>query len=471
VTFESRYDVVVIGAGPAGMAAGAVAARAGLTTLLLDENPAPGGQIYRAITSTPVDREEVLGPDYWHGRRLVRELAASGARLVTGALVWSVSRQLEICVSQGGRTHLIHARRIILATGALERPFPIPGWTLPGVMTAGGAQTLLKSSGLIPSRRVVLAGTGPLLWLLAAQLLRAGGTVSAILDTTARSSYLRALRHAPGFLISSYLAKGLGLMAEVRSRVRVVRGVTRLEAVGDDRLQETAFAVGSGKAIRLPADLLLLHQGVVPNVNLAMSIGLEHRWDALQLCFVPVLDRYGNSSVPDIAVAGVGGGIGGALAAAERGRLAAYATVKALKANALKHLPAEAALLRAVARAEAGRAFLDTLYQPSERFRIPADDATVVCRCEEVTAGQIRGTAALGCDGPNQMKTFLRCGMGPCQGRLCGLTVTEMIAAERGLAPGQVGYYRLRPPIKPIPLAEIAAMPQTEAAVDAVVGR
>ncbi|MCL4764942.1 MAG: FAD-dependent oxidoreductase [Hyphomicrobiaceae bacterium] len=468
---DDKVDVAVIGAGPAGLAAGALSARAGLATVVLDENPAPGGQIYRAITTTPVQRKEILGTDYWHGRELVRELESSGARLATGATVWSISRDLEVAVSHGGRAHLLHARRIVIATGALERPFPVPGWTLPGVMTAGGAQTLLKSSGLVPEGRVVLAGTGPLLWLLAAQLLRAGGAITAILDTTPRQNYVRALRHAPAFVLSPYLIKGLRMMAEVRRKVRVISGVTRLEAVGEGKLKEIIFATGNGAAARMAADLLLLHQGVVPNVNLAMSIGIVHRWDGLQLCWVPEIDRHGNSSVPDIAIAGDGAGIGGAVAAAERGRLAAIAAVRALAPAAVSGLPAEQAVMQALAKAEAGRAFLDTLYQPSADFRIPAGDDTIVCRCEEVTAGQIRANVALGCEGPNQMKSFLRCGMGPCQGRLCGLTVTETIAAARGVSPAQVGYYRLRPPVKPIPLAEVAAMPQPESAVKAVVRR
>jgi len=467
--FENTYDVAVVGAGPAGLAAGATAAKAGLTTIVLDENPAPGGQIYRAITTTPVRREEILGEDYWDGQKLIQEFQSSGAQLVSGATVWSISRALEINVSQGGQTHLINARWIILATGAQERPFPIPGWTLPGVMTAGGAQTLLKASGLVPSGRVILAGTGPLLWLLAAQILRAGGDITAILDTTPLENYVRALRQLPGFLLSPYFAKGLRLLTEVRRKTRVIKGVTKLEAQGKDKLAEVLFATGSQPATRMAADLLLLHQGVVPNVNLAMSIGIDHRWDELQLCWVPVLDQYGNSSVPGIAIAGDGAGISGALAAAERGRLAAYAAVKALKPEALSHLPAEQILLQALAKTQAGRAFLDTLYQPPKHFRIPEKNETLVCRCEEVTAGQIREMVALGCEGPNQLKSFLRCGMGPCQGRLCGLTATEMIAAERNVSPQQVGYYRLRPPIKPIQLAEIAAMPQSETAVKAVV--
>ncbi len=120
-----------------------------------------------------------------------------------------------------------------------------------------------------------------------------------------------------------------------------------------------------------------------------------------------------------------------------------------------------------LAREEMGRAFLDTLYQPAPEYRRPVGD-TIVCRCEEVTAKQVRDTADLGCEGPNQMKAFLRCGMGPCQGRLCGLTVTELIAEQRKSTPAEVGYYRLRPPVKPITLAELASLPISEAERKAV---
>ena len=114
-----------------------------------------------------------------------------------------------------------------------------------------------------------------------------------------------------------------------------------------------------------------------------------------------------------------------------------------------------------------GRAFLDVLNRPADALRKPVGD-TIVCRCEEVTARQVRDTADLGCEGPNQMKAFLRCGMGPCQGRLCGLTVTELIAGQRGSTPADVGYYRLRPPVKPITLAELASLPIAEAERKAV---
>jgi bacterioferritin-associated ferredoxin len=212
--------------------------------------------------------------------------------------------------------------------------------------------------------------------------------------------------------------------------------------------------------------MLLLHQGVVPNVNLAMSANVAHRWNDMQLCWVPCVDSYGSTTVPRIAVAGDGASIAGAEAAEARGRLAAVAAIRALR----REFPVseeERLARQSLDRYERGRAFLDRLYQPAPNFRRPRGD-TVVCRCEEVTAQQVLETVALGCAGPNQMKAFLRCGMGPCQGRFCGLTVTELMAEARGLPCAEIGYYRLRPPVKPITLAEIASLPTDEAAVKAV---
>jgi NADPH-dependent 2,4-dienoyl-CoA reductase/sulfur reductase-like enzyme len=464
---RDSYDVVVIGAGPAGLAAAATSAKAGLSTLLLDENAGPGGQVWRAIASTPVIERDCLGADYWAGGDLVEEMRASGAEIVQRATVWSLDRNLEIGVSVGGASAFIKARRVIVATGALERPFPIPGWTLPGVMTAGAAQTMLKSSALVPDGGTVIAGQGPLLWLLAAQILRLGGRIDRILDTTERGNYFSALPHAFAFLTSPYFAKGLALMREVRAKVPVVSAVSELAAAGDGQLATVSYVAG-GRRETMPADLLLLHQGVVPNVNLAMAAGVEHRWDERQLCWSPVLDLNGGSSIDGIAIAGDGAGIGGAEAAVFRGRLAARAAIDVLAPAAAAKSVSMAALRAGLVRAERGRAFLDTLFRPAPRFRIPSGD-TVVCRCEEVTANDILDSVAIGATGPNQLKAYRRTGMGPCQGRLCGLTVTELMAQARGKSPEEIGYYRLRAPVKPITLAELAAVPKTEADVKAVV--
>jgi NADPH-dependent 2,4-dienoyl-CoA reductase/sulfur reductase-like enzyme len=465
---KESYELAVIGAGPAGMAAALSATELGIDTVVLDEHATPGGQIYRSIGETPLRDPTILGAAYWRGAALVEAFHGSAAHYVPQATVWAASPGGELGVSLGGSVGMLQAKRVILATGALERPFPIQGWTLPGVMTAGAAQILLKSAGMLGSGRVVLAGTGPLLWLVAAQYLRAGGTFAAVLDTTARGNFSRALRFSPSFLASGYLREGLKLVAEVRRQASLVRSVIAIRADGDDRLTDVTYRTWGGLEVTLRADTLLLHQGVVPNVNLALAIGCKHVWNDAQLCFVPVLDAWGQSSVETVAIAGDGGGIAGAVAAERRGRLAALDAAHRLgRIDRATRDRMAAPHVGALREAQRGRRFLDRLFRPARRFRLPRGE-TLVCRCEEVTARQVREAAALERIGPNQLKAYLRCGMGPCQGRLCGLTVTEMLAETQGVSPDEIGYYRLRPPVKPITVGELASLPQTAADIAAV---
>jgi len=465
---RDRYDLAVIGAGPAGMAAAIKAAELGVDTVVLDEQATPGGQIYRAIGETPLRDPAVLGEAYWRGAALLETFHGTAADYVSEASVWSVSRDGEIGVSVGGAVHMLRAKRVIVATGALERPFPIQGWTLPGVMTAGAAQILLKSAAMVGSGRVVLAGTGPLLWLIAAQYLRAGGAFAAILETTPWRNLGRALPFLPGFLRSTYLREGLDLIAEVRRRAPLVRSVIALRAGGTDRLRDVTYRTGGGLEVTIRADTLLLHQGVVPNVNLALAIGCRHVWNETQLCFVPLLDAWGQSSVETVAIAGDGGGISGAVAAERRGNLVALDAAHRLgRIDASERDRQAAPHVEALRETQLGRGFLDRLFRPLRRFRLPRGQ-TLVCRCEEVTARQVRDAAALERIGPNQLKAYLRCGMGPCQGRLCGLTVTEMLADAQGVSPDEIGYYRLRPPVKPITVGDLAGLPRTETDVAAV---
>lgn len=462
------YDVVVVGAGPAGLAAAKRTAGAGLSTLVVDEGPSPGGQVWRAVTTTPLQSRPLLGEDYWAGAEAVRGLAQSGATYLAETTVWSLEDDGTVGLSAGGVARLVEARYVIVATGAMERPFPVPGWTLPGVMTVGGAQGLLKASGLYPSGPLVIAGCGPLIWLYAAQLLRAGGHIAAILDTTEASAWRRALPHAGRFVMSAYLTRGVALIAEVRRRVRVIGGITHLALEGTDRVRAAVYR-GGGRDGRLAAATVLLHQGVVPQVNLAMAAGVRHRWDTGQACFVPIVDAAGRTGISRIAIAGDSAGIAGWEAALERGELAALGAIEALAPGSVDARGMAAIRKRLERRSEA-RAFLDAYYQPAPTFRIPTGK-TVVCRCEEVPACDVERAVELGCLGPSQLKSFTRCGMGPCQGRMCGLTVTEIIAARRRLSPADIGYFRLRPPVKPITLAQLASLPASEAAAGAVTGR
>ena len=472
----TQCELLIVGAGPAGLSAAAVAAALGVDTLLLDEQQAPGGQIYRAITATPVTDKRILGEDYWHGASLLEPFKASGARHEPGATVWSISRMtapdpeegFEVGYSVGGEARLLHARHVLLATGAQERPFPIPGWTLPGVVTAGAAQILLKSAGLVPGDRTVLAGCGPLLYLIAWQYLNAGVKIDRILETTPAGRLRKALPHVFDFLRSPYFGKGMKLVREVKAAIPIVKGVRGLKALGKDKLESVQYTV-DGRTETMAADQLMLHQGVVPNVNLSRAAGVEHDWNPAMDCWQPKVDAWGATSVPGIGIAGDGAGIAGARAAEYRGLLAALNVACVLgHIDAAQRDQDARPYWKALERAVRGRAFFDALYRAPDEYRRPTGD-TIVCRCEEVTADQVRQTVALGCSGPNQMKAFLRCGMGPCQGRFCGLTVSELIAEERGVPVPEVGYYRLRFPTKPLTLGELASLPQTEDSMQAVI--
>jgi NADPH-dependent 2,4-dienoyl-CoA reductase/sulfur reductase-like enzyme len=456
-------DVAVIGAGPAGLAAATRAAGAGLTVVLLDEQETVGGQIYRAIERSDAQRREILGPDYVAGAALADAFARSGARYEPNASVWQVTRERSVHYLKDGKVGSFEAKRVVLATGALERPFPIPGWTLPGVLTAGAAQILLKSAGEVPTEPPVLVGCGPLLYLLGWQYVRAGVPIRALVDTTRHEDRWRAKRHMISALRAwPYLAKGLQLLRALREAgVPIHEGADDLRiegAPGDDgteRAHALSFSV-RGVPQRIEANVFLLHQGVVPNTQFSWSLRATHHWDDAQLCFTPQTDAWGELDLAGIFVAGDGGGIAGAQAAEAQGELSALAIAAQLGAiDQTTRNRSAAPLLRRLAEVRRIRPFLDTLYRPRDENRVPRDDV-LVCRCEEVTAGDVRRFVELGCQGPNQAKSFGRCGMGPCQGRLCGLTVTEVIADARKVSPATVGYYRIRPPIKPLTLGELA---------------
>lgn len=454
---HKNVDVVVVGAGAAGMSGAVALAESGLQVVLLDEQGSPGGQIYRGITLAPLARRDMLGPDYARGNALAQALASSTVQYESGASVWQVTRDHQVSYLREGRLQTLQAKAVLLATGAMERPFPIPGWTLPGVMSAGAAQILLKSAGLAPSEPVVLAGCGPLLYLLGWQYLRAGVAIKALVDTTRPEDYWRARRHLFAALRAwPYLRKGLDLMRSLRrAGIAHYTGAEHLAIEGADSASALTFTA-AGKPVRVATRCVLLHQGVVPNIQFSQSLRAQHEWDAAQLCFSPVADVWGELDVAGVYVAGDGAGIGGAQAAAVQGELAALAIACKLKSITPEHRDQQAASLRAGLDAHLRiRPFLDALYRPKDENRIPADDV-MVCRCEELTAGEVRAFVKLGCTGPNQAKSFGRCGMGPCQGRMCGLTVTEVIAHARGVPASEVGYYRIRPPIKPITLGELA---------------
>jgi NADPH-dependent 2,4-dienoyl-CoA reductase/sulfur reductase-like enzyme len=454
----SEVDLLIVGSGPAGMTAAITGRRYGLTVAVVDEQPAPGGQIWRAVERS-TRNDPILGPSYVDGRAVAEAFRASGSKYLHGAQLWQIEAGYQAFLSRNCTAERIGAKAVILATGAQERPVPFPGWTLPGVMTVGAAQILLKTADEIPLEPVWIAGCGPLPLLYAFQFIRAGGKLAGYLDTTPPGQWRSAVRHFPRALrASGELIKGLGWMARLAASTRVIRGVVELEAIGADGLRQVRYKTARGKPISEDAAALLVHEGVVPNIHIAMALGCEMSWDGAQDCFRPVVDSWGMTSRPNLLVAGDGAGIGGAKAALLRGELAALRVVANLGHASEADIVTAARPVRGKLRRElAARPFLDALFRPRDAIFTPADN-TIVCRCEEINAGQVRALAKIGRPGPNQVKAASRTGMGPCQGRMCGYTVTRILAEVQGRDPNDVGFYHIRPPLKPVSIGELAAL-------------
>ncbi|WP_340117007.1 FAD-dependent oxidoreductase [Pelagibius sp. 7325] len=462
-------DVAVLGAGPAGMAAAVRLRALGVPVALIDEQPAPGGQIWRNVEgneNTAVGK--ALGSDYAAGAAAAAALNESGCVLRFGNQLWQLEdaqpeAKWRVFVKAGGGLDMLPASAVLLAGGAQERPNPFPGWTLPGVVSVGAAQILMKTAGQIPEEPVWIAGSGPLPLLYMTQLLALGGKIAGYLDTSPRGNLAAALPHLPRALAAwKDLRKGLGWLQTLRrSGVPVVKDVAEIAAAGNDRLESLTYRPRGSKAVTVPARLLLVHEGVVPGIHVTMAMGCAHDWRDDQVCFAPRLDGWGETSRAGLYVAGDGAGIGGAEAARLRGEIAALGI--ACKLGKLSEAEARqlaAPLRRALDRALAPRRFLDALYRPRPEVFAPAEE-TVVCRCEEVTAGQIRRAAGKG--GPNQLKAFTRAGMGPCQGRQCGYTVSHLLAHSLNSSAAEVGFFHVRPPLKPVTLGELATLEIEEA--------
>ena len=451
-----RVDLAVIGAGPAGMAAALCASDAGADVVLLDEHARPGGAVWRGLDGV---KHHALARDYSVGLSMLNRFSAMEmTNYLCNARVWEVTRDRVITYSLDGTARQIAARHIILATGALERPMPFPGWTLPGVMTAGAAQIMLKSSRLTPSGPVVMAGCGPLLYRVATQLFRVGHPPVAIIDTTPKCNWRRALRHLSlDSRLWSQIATGVGWQRQLRrAGVTIFRRASDMRALGESQLTGLEFRV-RGQSKTLNCSTLLMHAGLVPNTQITRALGLEHDWNETTQAWNPRTDQEGRTALDGVFVAGDGARTIGAVAAVHSGRLAALAALEGPEQELRQEQ-------KALARHRANHGFLDAVFAPAREFLTP-DDTTIVCRCEYVTAGEIRGLVRQGYHDPNAVKSICRAGMGPCQGRFCGLTLAHLVAEERGISPAEAGYFRIRSPIGPVTLSELADL-QTGAVDD-----
>ncbi len=450
-----QHPPVIVGAGPAGIRAAQALVRHGLRPVIIDEAARAGGQIYRQPPAHFQRTKKAL-----YGFEATRADAVHGAMADIldqvdyrpDTLVWNAEGgQLDLL--HQGRTGSIAYTQVIVATGATDRVLPFPGWTTPGVYTLGGAQVALKFQACAIGSQVVFLGTGPLLYLIAYQYARAGATVAAVLDTARLGDQIAAL---PGLAAQpTLLAKGMYYVAWLRAHgIATYGGVRPLQVLGKTRVEALRWSDSRGEHT-LACDGIGLGYALRSETQLADILDCRFRFDPLQRAWLPERDSAGRSSVPGVYLAGDGAGIMGADAAEWAGERAALALL-----SDTGHTLDLADTARAV-RLEAQLAKTTRFRTALERaFPFPADwaaqaiDELVVCRCEEVTAGDLRRTVATtGATEINRLKALCRVGMGRCQGRMCAVAASEILAhcTERPLE--DVGRLRGQAPVKPIPFS------------------
>ncbi|MEV6753198.1 FAD-dependent oxidoreductase [Streptomyces sp. NPDC051214] len=465
--------LAVIGAGPAGLAAALAAAQRDVRVTVIDSAPQAGGQFYRQPPAAlGARRPQALHHQWrtWERLRdgLARQIAAGRITHLTEHHVWFVEGDFEDAAGPGGPRFTVHALlgpdhqesaalpadAVLLATGGYEKVLPFPGWTLPGVLTAGGAQAMLKGGLVLPGRTVVVAGTGPLLMPVAVGLAAAGAEVAALVESAGPKAFAR---HAATLAAHPYkLAEGAQYAAQLlRHRVPLATGHTVVEAHGKNALEAVTVAaldaagrVRPGTERRIACDTLAVGHGMLPHTDLAEGLGC--RVDGVDVA----VDAEQRTDVPGVWAAGEATGIGGAALSLAEGHIAGRSAAARLRGSAIDPR-AWAAAAKARTKAREFAAAIKAVYEPPAHWAEQLRDDTLVCRCEEVPASAVReAVEELGATDARTVKLLTRAGMGWCQGRMCSAAVAGLAGCEERSA--------RRPFARPVPLGVLAQAPDED---------
>jgi thioredoxin reductase len=476
------HDVAVVGAGPAGLAAAVEAAEAGLAVALIDTAGQPGGQYWRHYDETHPRPDDHIGRHGWSTFTGLRErlyaLRDTGRiHYLPGHQVWLTTRdetgaftlQVTGVVTHSERS--LVARALILCAGGYDRHVPVPGWDLPGVMAAGGVQALLKGHRTLAGKRAVVAGTGPFLLPVATGLARAGARVAAVVEANGTLGWLRD----PIGAVSSP-AKGVEALQyaaamarhripyQTRTVIREILGDRRVEGVRVAKVDHDGRPVGPKREIA--ADLVALGWGFTPSLELPLMLGAETRKD-VDGSLVVVVDDLQRSSVESVYVAGEGTGVGGAALAVDEGRLSALALAASLRPTTSAMIPR---LQRRIRWARRFAAIIHRTYPVPRAWTEWLSESTLVCRCEEVSYGELRRAHDNLCaDDPRTLKMLARPGMGWCQGRVCGFATAGIAAclSHRETTSEDLRALSTRSFAAPVPLGELAALAEDMTSSDA----
>jgi NADPH-dependent 2,4-dienoyl-CoA reductase/sulfur reductase-like enzyme len=453
-------DILVLGGGAGGLNAATAASRAGAKVLLIDERPEPGGQFYKQPLAIPALAEEVAGdPQFAGGRALIAAARAAGVEMRRGAQLWGAFEPLDLMIFDGKASLLCRPKRLIVAAGAYERALPLPGWTLPGVMTTGAAQTLLRSYRVLAGRRVLLAGNGPLNIQVALELARAGAEIPAVVELAPRPGpwALPALGKMLAGTPALTLRGGRQLAELKRRGIALLYGsVLAAVAPREGGLTAEVKSWPAGDTVgRFDVDAVAMGYGFLPSNEILRALGCAHRFDVARGHLVTERDGEGRTSIPEIYAVGDCAGLGGAPAAEAEGIIAGLAAARSLGFAAAGQAAAEAAARRALRRHRRFQSGLWDLFgAPRLLAELTAPD-TLICRCEELSRAEIEAGLAPGAETIGALKRQTRSGMGRCQGRYCGPIIAALAAQHRGEPLTEASHWAPRPPIKPIRIGDI----------------
>jgi len=455
-------DIVIVGAGPAGLGAALALTAVGVPSTVLDDNAAAGGQIFRTgARDLPYPGKDPRGTRMraalQHHRGTIRHRAQ--------AEVVGLEPDLSLWVHDlSGAVDRLRPKAVVLATGALELWAPIPGWTLPGVYGLGGLQILLKTSGVVPGAPVVLGGAGPLLRLVAAQLIASGVTVAALVDAAPRPTLGQLAGMAS---LPRLLARGLGYELALRRRgVPIHQGHAITAIHGDGAVREVEIAPvdadwrprPDGRK-QIAARVVGLGFGVRPNIELTRLVMAEHDYDPARGGWHARRSATLETTIPGLFVAGDGSGVAGVDSALAEGGLVAHSVAAKLGLAQAASLAGYAvAARRQLARQQRFRRALADWSMPRPGIFAAATRDTVICRCEDVTQAQLADAIAAGYTEIGPLKMGTRAGMGLCQGRSCTMAIEHTLAALSGQSIAAIGLPTSRIPIRPVPLGAMAQL-------------
>lgn len=460
-------ELVVVGAGPAGIEAAVTASELGVDVTLVDLSPSLGGQYFQQFPQDFQSNQVSTAQDMAH--QFIKRLNVPRIRVLNNTLVWGIfegSQSGTWCLTLHGpdAPARLNARTVILATGAFDRSIPFPGWDLPGVITAGAALKMIKHQRVLPGKRIILSGTGPLQLQTSAYLVQAGAEVITVCES-ATSLLQRSLPYLPSIWGQwKRLKEGLGFLATlVKARVPYRLGWAVTAVDGEERVTQATLQkldidglpISPGE-IYQDIDTVIIGYGLTPSTELYRQIGCQMEFDRLHGGFVPKRNPYMEASCPGIYAVGDGARLGGAEMAILEGCIAGYAS--AARLGYLSKEAADEMIAReqpALHREKRFARTLGELFSPPAGLFTLADRETVICRCEQVTLAQMRQAIAFGAQTVNDVKSISRIGMGNCQSRTCGTISAQIMAVAMARTVEEVGYFNIRPPIHPLSLEVI----------------